>query len=295
MYVAREVTRLGKDLLKTKNLNDESIRKTIVSLRSFKEECKKRKVQNISAVGTSALRDARNSKIFLKEVKKQTDIEIQIISGGKEAELTLKGVLGNEGRNLSAAVGPLYVIDIGGGSTEWIFSCNSADYECPAFQRTEIKMDSLQIGAVRLLEKFLHHDPPLPEELARIKDYIHEAVINSFVNHGMNDSQDTGMVKGLIATGGTATTIAAIDLELEEYAGEKVHMHRISRPALREIYLKLSKVPIDQRIKIKGLESGRVDIILPGILILLGIMDIVRADEVTVSDYGLLEGIILSD
>ncbi len=293
MYTAREVTRLGKDLVKTKELNDESITKTITSLKTFKGECEKHKVQEIFAVGTSALRDARNSDIFLREVTEQTDIDIRIISGEKEAELTLKGVLGNEDSGLSATDRPLFIVDIGGGSTEWIFSCYPAtpkSTDCPS----KIIMDSIQLGAVRLLEKFIHHDPPLSEEIVQIKSAIFESLSKSFATHHMNTSSGIPKAKGLIATGGTATTIAAIDLGLETYASEIIHMHRISRPALQAIYFQLN-VPMDQRSKIKGLDPGRADIILPGLLILLGMMDILESDEVTISDYGLLEGLLFAD
>lgn len=275
----RAVTRLGKDLLHTGDLCDESIDKSIESLIAFKDECKRFAVTSIDAVGTSALRDARNSAAFIRKVEDRTGIPIEVISGEKEAELTVKGILGY--RAEAPVMPPFFITDIGGGSTEWIYYGDS------------VIMGSLQIGAVRLLGMFLKHDPPAHDELNAAKNHISEHVASSLVMHGIKPPLDALKPGRLLATGGTATTLAAIDLHLEDYDGDRVHLHEISRPSLRVLLEKLSYMSLNQREKVQGIGRGRADIIIPGTLILLVIMELLGADRVTVSDYGLLEGLLM--
>lgn len=279
----RSVARLGRDLIKTGMLHPNSIRKSITSLSKFKKKCEKYRVRRIFAVGTSALRDAKNSNRFLDEVKKQTGLGISIISGDEEADLTLKGIYGGIVHKDISPSSPSIIVDIGGGSTEWII-CN----------RGCIK-DSIPFGAVKLYETFIKYDPPLSSELKDMKNYIIEHVITSFLNHNFNiESCTKPFSEYLIATGGTATSIAAMDMELDRYDGYRIHLHNISRPTLEEIYKKLVMLPLSKRCKIKGLESERADIIIPGMLILITITRILKIKKIIVSDYGLLEGILIS-
>lgn len=118
----RVVTRLGKDLLKTGCLHKESVRLSIRALKKFRKECDKLEVQKIYAVGTSALRESCNTKEFLDAVKAETGLSIRIISGRREAELTLKGILQSAKRKLQNVL----IVDIGGGSTEWILTNENA-------------------------------------------------------------------------------------------------------------------------------------------------------------------------
>jgi exopolyphosphatase/guanosine-5'-triphosphate,3'-diphosphate pyrophosphatase len=274
----RAVTRLGNNLKKTGTLDPENSEKSITSINKFKEECETYNASKIVAVGTSALREAQNSDEFLSEVKRRSGIDIQIISGEKEAELTLKGISGSfeETGRLSY---PAFIIDVGGGSAEWIFQRS----------RSVFNADSIPIGAVKLHEAFIKHDPPMPEELRDMQNYISKAFL---------DSLDSSLVAhrsslSFIATGGTAATIASIALRMDKYDGDKVHMRRIALSSLKKIYESLIKLPIKERAEIKGLEPERADIVVPGILILLVVMEIINAGVLTVSDYGLLEGLLL--
>jgi exopolyphosphatase/guanosine-5'-triphosphate,3'-diphosphate pyrophosphatase len=276
----RSVTRLGKNLQSTGKLSDESIKKSIASLRTFKETGDHYKVRDYRAVGTSALREAANSNQFLDEVKRNIGISIDIISGEREAELTIKGIITNEDHLQS----PALILDIGGGSTEWI-----------VVDRNDYSKSSIPLGAVRLYESFIRQDPPSPEETRAVKKYISEQVTESFLKYSSARQKNTVLPSfaTIIATGGTATTAAAVDLGLEIYDGNKIHSHRISLPTLREVLDTLVRAPLADRSRIKGLEPERADIIIPGMLILETIMEMLQTEEVLISDYGLLEGLLV--
>ncbi len=286
----RFVTRLGKDLKKTDRLSPDSIEKSIMSIIKLKEVCEKYGVQKIIALGTSAIREAENSKGFLTSVKKSAGIDIKVISGEKEAELTLKGILLSLHHSIVRFPNCL-LVDIGGGSTEWIYYSGykgqkTKNIQCPK------NMGSIPIGAVKLFETFIKHDPPTPEELHDMRNYISEEFSQAFKKNSLKNYLLCSL--SLIITGGTATTIAAIDMGMDEYDGDKIHLHKISLPTLKTIYKKLITLPHDERSKIKGLEPERADIIISGTLILLTLMETLNIKEFIVSDYGLLEGAIAS-
>ncbi|BCB96267.1 bifunctional 3-dehydroquinate synthase/phosphatase [Dissulfurispira thermophila] len=284
----RSVTRLGKDLQKTGTLNKENIKKSIRYIIKLKKLCEEYGVQKIIAVGTSALREANNSEEFLFDVKRNTGIDIEIISGQKEAELTLKGIISSlpDFNNIL----PLLLVDIGGGSTEWILY--NAKYKMQNNTESRninpsLNMGSVPIGAVKLSESFIKHDPPTPNELMTIKKFL----LEKFSNLSLLISCP---LLNLIATGGTATTIAAIDMNMNKYDGDIIHLHRISIHTINAIYKRLIALHHEERGRIKGLETERADIIIPGTLILLIFMEVLNIKEVIVSDYGLLEGAIIN-
>ncbi len=277
----RALTRLGRDIPHKGILNEDSIEKSIISLIQFKASIEKYKTHNTIAVGTSALRDAGNSREFIEAVMARTGISINIVSGDKEAELTVLGVLGNC-PELSM---PAFITDIGGGSTEWIFFDAAS---------TIAAKSSLQVGVVRLYQQFIHSDPPAPAEIKTIKKAVFESVTQSFLISGINSEIKAGEIKSFVATGGTATTVAAIDMGLDTYDADSIHLHTISFYKLKALLEHLLSVPLCERAIVMGLEPERADIIIPGIIILLTLMEILKTDAVTVSDYGLLEGILLN-
>lgn len=284
----RIVSRLGRDMLKTGMLNTESMEKSVTSIVKLKELCEKYKVQNIIAIGTCALREAKNSEEFLASVKKAANLDIEIISGKKEAELTLMGVLECGVWNLEKKSQTSFIVDIGGGSTEWILFLGNRGQKSEV--RSDLILGSIPIGAVKLSETFIKHDPPTPEELIQMKNLVSQQFFMAL------DSSLITCCSSLsfIATGGTATTIAAIDAGMDKYNGDKIHMHKVSLSALSHIYEKLIRLPLLERSKVKGLEPERADIIIPGTLILLTIMEVLNVEEIAISDYGLLEGAMIN-
>ena len=290
----RVVTRLGKDILKTGRLDPNSIEKSISSIVKFKGLCEKYNVQKIIAIGTSALREAKNSNEFLEDVKKTTGLNIEIISGEKEAELTFRGIIGDDALFGSAYLRASMIVDIGGGSTEWIIykKARGEGQRVNRQKNSELKMGSIPIGAVKLFETFIKHDPPAPEELQDMRNYIFDEFSQAFEKNSLKDYLHCSLF--LIATGGTATTIAAIDMGIDGYDTNKIHRHKISLPTLKTIYERLTAVSADKRCKIKGLEIERTDIIIPGTIILLTLLEVLGVKEIIISDYGLLEGALIS-
>lgn len=311
IYSDRAVTRLGKDILKTGNLNANSIKKSITFILKLKKLCEEYNVHKTITIGTSALREAKNSKEFLEDVKKIAGLDIEIISGEKEAELTLMGVLGSGVWSLGSGEKnqTSFIVDIGGGSTEWILLNSNklqvtnnkfkGKHDSQLTKNSKLIMDSIPIGAVKLFETFIKHDPPAPEELLEMRNYIFEEFSQTFKKNSLKDYLHYLLFTNhyslsLIVTGGTVTTIAAIDMNMDEYDGDRIHIHKISLSTLKTIYKRLITLPHDKRSKIKGLEPERADIIISGTLILLTLMEALKIDEITVSDYGLLEGSLIS-
>lgn len=269
------ITRLANRLNKTGMLNQENIDKSVSVLKDFSRIISEYDVQHVKAVGTSALREAVNSEDFIKRILSETGINIEIIPGIKEAELTSKGVLADMPKSSSA-----FIIDIGGGSTEWILCRDSSIIETGTIPK----------GVVKLLEDHIRSDPPSEKELFSL---------NNEISHVLNILKDRigGWIKSgteFIGTAGTITTLASIDLGLQAYDHDRIHMHHISIHRLYEIYKRLISYPLTERIKLKGLEPERADLIIPGVLFTIKIMEMFGFKALTVSDNGLIEGVLIT-
>lgn len=268
---AKETTRLGEGFSTKKAFLPAAVERSVAALKQFKEILKNYSVDNLIVVGTSAVREAENRDLFLNEVKRQTGFDVQVISGEEEALCTFLGV----NLVIKNQTEPMLVIDIGGGSTEFI----GAEGDAPNI------LLSTELGVVHLTEKYLKSDPPTPEELKNLRLAI-DKVIKPIGYHFPP--------KGLfVGTAGSITTLAAIDQKMTAYDPQKVNRYPLSRAAIERIYKELSLMPLEQRRKTLGLEKGREDIILTGSLILLAVMELFGYDPVYVSDYGLREGVLI--
>lgn len=283
----RCVTRLGKNLQTDGNLTLESIDKSIACLKEFKKVFEQYNVRDVFAIGTSALREAKNTPEFLSKIKDTIGLDIEVISGDREAELVLVGVLHGLNQNYKTLdINKILILDVGGGSTEWIISGKNKNSS-----KTFTK-GSLPIGAVKLFESFITKDPPNFLEIKAVRDYICSQIKAHDLENLFLGKDGSNII--FIATGGTPTTLAAMDMELAQYNGEKIHLHKISRPTLQLLFQRLINLPFYERIKIKGLEQDRADIIITGTLILVTFMEVFNFQELIVSDYGILEGLIIS-
>jgi exopolyphosphatase/guanosine-5'-triphosphate,3'-diphosphate pyrophosphatase len=236
--------------------------------------CNELHVDNVYAVGTAALREASNCDEFISQVKRETGVEIQIISGDTEADLTLKGV-----RQLLADYhSSVLAVDIGGGSTELIYSNGHS-----------LKL-SFPIGAIKIHEKFIDGDPPSSVEITGMKNLI-RSEFETIVSMASMDKLANDGCKAIF-TGGTPTTLAAIDMKMDVYDGDMINGHRLAIAAVNKIFMSLASLSTNDR-NMTGLEKERADIILAGTLIMIVIMEVFRLSEITVSDYGLMEGILL--
>lgn len=274
IFSDRAVTRLSEGLLETGYLKADNMESSVKVLKRASEMISNYGVKVVKAVGTEAIRRARNNLDFIERVFNETGIKIKIIMEEEEARLTLKGVL--SGLEVS---GDSLIIDIGGGSTEWIIY----DAENPHGSI----FGSMPIGVVTLSEGHLRKDPPSTTELMALDGFIEDHV-GDLKKHMLTED-----LKAFVGTGGTITTLASIDLCLDDYKSNLVHGHRLGLDRLKDIRDWLLSMPIPLRKNIRGLEPERADLIIAGILLTIKIMDIFNFDELIVSDYGLLEGLIL--
>lgn len=268
LYSDRVVTRLGKNIIKSGLLSAESSKKSINTLKKFKKISEKFNVSCIIAIGTSALREAKNSKDFSETIKKLMGINIHIISGKEEAYYTLCGVM-DEKFNKEDSI---FLLDIGGGSTEWVY-----------WKKQSVNSGSLLLGALKIKEKFLNIDPYSHESISKAEEFIKKEIEKSLPKIKSDK---------FIAIGGTASTLGMINMELSNYCPEKTHMSEIDTDKIKEILKKLLSISLEERKKIKGIPSNRADIICSGLLILRQIIEYLNIDKVIISENGILEGIM---
>ena len=274
----RKITQLGNRIHETGRLQDRNIEASIAVLKEFSSLISRHGVAYVKAVATSALREAYNSDIFIQKVFDDTGISIQVISGEKEAELTLKGILSSLPDSSSKAHRSLLIVDIGGGSTEWILYGD----------RHLVDIVSIPIGVIKLTGNFIKTDPISEDDITALNNKIASCLGALNIRLGQHIEKDTCF----IGTAGTFTTIASIDLGLETYSREKIHLHIVSLDRLQDMSKKLLRLPLNERKKVRGLEPERADLIIPGIQFTIKLMDFFKFNELTISDYGLLEGVL---
>lgn len=278
MYSDRTVTRLGEGISKTRLLEKDAINRSIDTLKNYREIISRHNVYKTSAVATSALRDAKNNADFLKRAKNITGIDIKIISGEEEAKKTASGMLIDITLPETALM-----VDIGGGSTEFIF----AKEKKPALIR------SLNLGVVYLAEKYMKNDPPSKKDLEYMNVHISKEIGTIVKPFSELITQNSKLKTVFIGTAGTVTTLAAIKQGLKRFEHSKVHNTKISIEEVKNIFSKISTITAKERIKYHPFDPSRLDIIVPGTLILLKLMETFAFKEILVSNYGLREGVLL--
>ena len=271
----RTITRLAQGMTNSGMLGEKNMKESLLVLKGFSESLAHSGMSCIRAVGTSALREARNAQDFTDTVFRETGIRIEIISGMREAELTLRGAM----MGMKAEGGSL-IIDIGGGSTEWIISQSGSPQSS--------LYGSLPLGVVTLCERFVSGDPPSHEEISALS-----AEINTRLHALRQKLAERAIpLTRVVGTGGSLTTLASMDLGLDTYNHEKVHRHPVSLHRLYALRERLLSLPSRARQAITGLEPERADLIIPGILLTIRWMELFEAREIMVSDFGLLEGLL---
>jgi exopolyphosphatase/guanosine-5'-triphosphate,3'-diphosphate pyrophosphatase len=229
-------------------------------------------IQHISVCGTSALRDAKNRQEFIGFMKEKLALDIQILSGKEEAELTYLGVV-SEYRTKNGSEN-YTVLDIGGGSTE-IVTGSGLHVTSSA---------SIDIGSVRLTERILKKNPPDFESLE-------QAV--QFVRSQLKDIVPLSPAATMIGVAGTLTTLAALDLQIAEFDRNLIHRHILTGETIDRIFQELRPLTLDQLRRYPQIHPSRADILLAGIIILREILEKMNVSKITVSDRGLRYGIVL--
>lgn len=271
LHVEREIVRLGGGFTDQSGLSVDAQQRGLNCLKRFAEIMLEYGVKHVRASATSAVRDAVNGRAFVDHVMEETGIGLTVIDGDLEGRLTLDGVISG----LDVFHQNMFVLDVGGGSTE----ITVAENRVPMFIR------SMPLGVVRLTEGFATGQAMVQR-------------VSTVIGQVMAEMAATGIHlqpgSELIATAGTATTLAAIQMEMEEYDYRRVNNFLISRIEVENIYQRLLPLTPMERLSIPGLEKGREDLILAGILITTHVMDAFGFSRLKVSDYGLLEGLALS-
>jgi exopolyphosphatase/guanosine-5'-triphosphate,3'-diphosphate pyrophosphatase len=268
-----EVVRLGQGVDKTGQFHPDAITRTLAAVDLYAAEIAKRGVEQIRFCATSATRDASNRDLFIEGVFERLGVRPEVISGEEEAALSFLGAT----RDLPHSDGPFLVVDIGGGSTEFVFGTEKVEFA-----------KSVNIGCVRMSERHFTQDQPDAGQIAAATEDIDEAIAQAAKIVPITTA------KTLIAVAGTATTVAAAALELESYDRYAIHLSHISAEKVHAYAKFFAASTHDNRAALGYMHPGRVDVISAGALVLSRIMHATGVSEFIASESDILDGMAWS-
>jgi exopolyphosphatase/guanosine-5'-triphosphate,3'-diphosphate pyrophosphatase len=278
-----EVVRLGQGVDRTGELAPEALARTLAATRQYAAAIEAAGAQRVRFVATSATRDARNRDEFFDGVRAALGVDVEVITGAEEAQLSFRGATGAVAE---AHAGPFLVVDLGGGSTELVLGTGSVD--------ASVSMD---VGSVRMTERHLHSDPPSAAEIA---------VARADVRAHLDDAARAvplAKTATLVGLAGSITTVTAHALGLPEYRRERVNQAELPVQAVLDSCAALVEAPRAERAAMGFLHPGRVDVIAAGALVWSEVITRVVADvaaaggsltSVVTSEHDILDGIALS-
>jgi exopolyphosphatase / guanosine-5'-triphosphate,3'-diphosphate pyrophosphatase len=269
-----EITRLGERVDSAGKLSAAAMKRVYETVASYRKLIDKHSADKVVGVATSAVREAKNGEEFSKELAERYGVATRTISGDEEARLSFLGATSDRAKGGD----PLLVIDIGGGSTEFVLGTPGSD---PTFHV------STSAGSVRQTERHLTDDPPTDDQLSAVAGEV-AAIIEAELPREVRREAASG-----IAVAGTATQLAAVDQRLEEYDPERVHGYRLDRYAVEEILEHLASLPLAERREIVGLHPARAPTIVAGALILAEAMQAFDFDWIETSEADILHGAAL--
>ncbi|MER7170814.1 Ppx/GppA phosphatase family protein [Streptomyces mesophilus] len=275
------IVRLGQGVDRTGRLAPEALERTFAVCREYAAAIKELGAEKIRFVATSASRDASNRDDFVRGVLEILGVEPEVISGDQEAEFSFTGAT-KELTGSSDLAKPYLVVDIGGGSTEFVVGGSRVE-----------AARSVDVGCVRMTERHLVVggevvDPPTPDRIAAIRADIAAALDLAEQTVPLREART------LVGLAGSVTTVAAIALGLPEYDSAAIHHSRIPYGQVAAVVERLTAATHDERAAIPVMHPGRVDVIAAGALVLLMIMERIGASEVVVSEHDILDGIAWS-
>jgi exopolyphosphatase/guanosine-5'-triphosphate,3'-diphosphate pyrophosphatase len=268
-----EIVRLGQGVDETGQFHPDAIARTLAAVDKFAAEIAKRGVEKIRFCATSATRDATNRHLFVDGVRERLGIELEVITGEEEAALSFAGAI----KDLDPSNGPFLVVDIGGGSTEFVFGTSTVE-----------AARSVNIGCVRMTERHFASDPATSEQIELARTDIQAAIAQAAAVVPITKA------KTLVAVAGTATTVAAAALELPEYDRYAIHLSRISAQQTHNAASMFATSTREQRLALGYMHPGRVDVIAAGSLVLSEIMKATGATEFVASESDILDGMAFS-
>lgn len=264
------ITRLGEGVDHTRRLDPRAVERTLACLAEYARELGAQQVDALEVVGTSAMRDAEGGSDFVSAAEALLGVRPRTIDGLEEAALTFSGSL--SGLDLRGAVS---VFDVGGGSTEII---HGDAQSMPAPENSV----SLNIGSVRLFERYVRSDPATREE---------RALVIADIQRALESAPRASAESTLVGVAGTVTTLAAIELELDDYDPARVHGHTLSFESVSALAERLAMLDLQARRELPGLEPKRADVIVVGAEIVRQVMLWAEKTELRVSDRGVRWGL----
>ena len=268
-----EIVRLGQGVDATGQFDPEAVERTLSATRKYADLIRSKGVEKIRFCATSATRDASNREIFIDGVKEILGIEPEVIPGSEEAALSFIGAT----KELKHADAPYLVVDIGGGSTEFVLGTEEVKYA-----------KSVNIGCVRMAERHLKVSPPKPLDVQNAIADIDKAIFEASHIVPLTEA------KTLIAVAGTATTVAAAALNLDQYDRYAIHLSRIPTERVLEVAQRFSLMKRDELAALPYMHPGRVDVITAGAIVLSRVMVASSANEFVASESDILDGMAWS-
>jgi exopolyphosphatase / guanosine-5'-triphosphate,3'-diphosphate pyrophosphatase len=277
------INRLGQGVDATGRIAPESLARTREALGAYGEMLRRTGVDvgpdTVRVCATSATRDAENREEFFAAVRELVGVDADVITGDEEARLSFAGAVAD----LDPDEGPFVVADVGGGSTELV----TGTWDAVRAEVTAAR--SVDVGCVRLTEKFLHDDPPTAEQVTEAEEFTRATLAPAFDEVAVAD------VQTWVAVAGTATTLAAVGMDLRTYDPERIHLSRLGLDDVRATARRLEAMPRDERAALGPMHPGRVDVIGGGSLVMRVLAEELaeRTDvtELVVSEHDILDGI----
>jgi len=273
-------TRLGKGFYATHRLQPEAVAHTAAVVWEFVQVAREKNTGAIRIVATSAARDAVNAGDLTTAIERAADLKVEIISGEREAELVFQGVTSD----VELAKQPLLLLDVGGGSTEFILGYGTQKHFAQSFP----------LGTVRLLEKFPHSDPPTRGEFIAcrdwVKNFLHSEVrpkLEPAMRHEAQCGSETGVEMELVGTGGTTSILARVEEKMDRFDRERIESTILSKERITAHRKHLWSLPLAKRKDVVGMPKQRADVILTGVLIYEMVMEEFGFQRLRVSTRGL--------
>ncbi|HVM01916.1 MAG TPA: Ppx/GppA phosphatase family protein [Acidimicrobiales bacterium] len=268
------ITRLGQGVDAARRLAPEAVDRTLAVLREYRAVMDRHGVERVRVAATSAVRDAVNRDEFLDAAEAVVGVRPELLPGDEEGRLSFAGATAA----LDPAAGPFLVVDIGGGSTEFVVGSDAP-----------VGVASVDVGCVRITERYLHSDPPTPLELSQAISVMH-----AHLEDVKRELPAVSEARRLVGLAGTVTTMAAVEIGLAVYDPGRIHHFVLTRAAAEDVFRTLATERRADRVHNPGLEEARADVIVGGAAILVSIMRHFDFDHCLVSEADILDGLVRS-
>lgn len=273
LWEDRAIPRLGTGIGSSGKLTEQAVERAVRIVENFLDKARALGAQKLLAAATSAVREASNRELLLGRLEQSTGLRVRVLSGEEEALWTMEGI-----RCVWEKPPEKWLaVDIGGGSSEFILAGGNR----------VLGVRSVDLGMVKLTEEFFQRDPPTEEAMERCRHRVRKSLQEVLWDLGLKQMDELAVA----CTAGTVTTLAALEKRMKHYDGEAIHGTRLERLVVKKWLFRLSGMEARARRLLAGMEPGREDVIVAGVMIVEEFLDLLGAETIVVSDHGLLEGI----